>query len=302
MSLIDFLLVLLAGGAAGFLNSVVGSGTLITFPTLLALGFPPVVANTSNTVGLVAGGVTSTVSMVPELKGQKQRFIKMAVAAVIGGSIGATLLLVLPPDAFNTIVPVLIALGCVLVAIQPVVAKAVARRRAAAVAAGESGDRVATPSSTSGTPSGEASVAGTGAVEEPAVGTDSVAGKESPSAQPRAKDPWWTWFAALGTSVYGGYFGAAQGVLLIGFLGLGINEPLQRLNGLKNGVATIVNAVAALVFIIFADVDWMVALAIAIGAIIGGFIGPKVGRNLPQPVYRVIIIGVGVIAIINLLR
>lgn len=279
MGLVDFLLVLLAGGAAGFLNSVVGSGTLITFPTLLALGFPPVVANTSNTVGLVAGGVTSTVSMVPELRGQKQRFIKMAVAAVIGGSIGATLLLVLPPDAFNTIVPVLIALGCVLVAIQPVVAKAVARRRAAA-GAGE-------------TVNGGA---------EPASPENSAAGKAPPSKGAGVKDPWWTWFAALGTSVYGGYFGAAQGVLLMGFLGLGIDEPLQRLNGLKNGVATIVNAVAAAVFIVFAEVNWMVALAIALGAIIGGFIGPKVGRNLPQPVYRVIIIGVGIVAIINLLR
>lgn len=279
MGLTDFLLVLLAGGAAGFLNSVVGSGTLITFPTLLALGFPPVVANTSNTVGLVAGGVASTVSMVPELRGQRQRFIKMAIAAVIGGSIGAALLLVLPPDAFNTIVPVLIALGCVLVAIQPFVSKAVARRRATAATA-ESGT----------------------------AGADIVAGESGAADTPvpvtatRTKDPVWTWFAALGTSVYGGYFGAAQGVLLMGFIGLGINEPLQRLNGLKNGVATIVNAVAALVFIIFADVNWMVALAIGIGAIIGGFIGPKVGRNLPQPVYRVIIIAVGVVAIINLLR
>lgn len=274
MGVTDFLLVLLAGGAAGFLNSVVGSGTLITFPTLLALGFPPVVANTSNSVGLVAGGVTSTVSMVPELAGQKQRFIKMAIAAVIGGVIGATLLLVLPADAFDTIVPVLIALGCVLVAIQPVVARTVARRRAGAAKQGSEAP------------------ATSAADNDPTFATRTSA----------KKDPVWTWFAALGTSVYGGYFGAAQGVLLMGFLGLGIDEPLQRLNGLKNGVATIVNAVAAVVFIIFADVDWMVALAIAIGAVIGGFIGPRVGRNLPQPVYRVFIIVVGIVAIINLLR
>ena len=247
MTLLESLAVLLAGVAAGAINTVVGSGTLITFPTLLAFGVPPVTANVSNNIGLAPGSVSGAIGYRRELAGQRARVLRLASASLLGGLTGAVLLLRLPADAFETIVPVLILLGVVLVAVQPRVSRWVAARRA-----GEAGPR---------------------------------------------PDPWWTWPATAAAGVYGGYFGAAQGVILMGLLGIGIAEDLQRLNAVKNVLAAVVNGVAGIVFAFVADVDWRVVLLIAVGSVAGAQLGATFGRRLPPLLLRVLIIVVGLVAL-----
>ena len=248
MSPIEAVLVTLAGVAAGTINTVVGSGTLITFPTLLAFGVPPVTANVSNTVGLVPGSVSGAVGYRRELDGQRSRVLRLCVASLIGGLAGALLLLVLPEGAFAAIVPALILLGLVLVVFQPRISAWVAARHEA----------------TGGMPHHGA---------------------------------WWVWPAVLLTGVYGGYFGAAQGVLLMAVLGIGVDETLQRLNAVKNVLAAVVNGVAGVLFILVAHVDWKVAALIGVGSVIGGQVGATVGRRLPQPVLRAFVVLVGVVAL-----
>lgn len=256
MTWADLLLVGLAGVWAGFINTVVGSGTLITFPVLLALGVPPVVANVSNTIGLAPGSLAAALAMRPELRGQRSRILRLGPLSLAGGIVGAVLLLLLPASAFAAIVPVLIGIGCLLVILQPTLSRRVAARRERHAA--------------DGAPHRGGSVAlGAG---------------------------------VLGTGVYGGYFGAAQGVLLIGILGIGLDEPLPRINALKNVLAMLVNGVAGIVFILVSEVDWPVAAFIAVGSVLGAQLGAKVGRRLPPTLYRVIIVAVGVAAIVNLLR
>lgn len=248
MALFEVIAILLAGVAAGTINTVVGSGTLVTFPTLLAFGVPPVTANVSNTIGLVPGSVTGAWGYRRELRGQRGRVVQLASASLLGGVVGAVLLLVLPDDAFEAIVPVLILVGVVLVVIGPRLSAWVARR-----------------------------------AEERGAGDRLYA--------------WWVWPAVLVTGVYGGYFGAAQGVLLMAVLGIGVSESLQRLNGVKNVLAAIVNGIAGLLFVFVADVDWLVVLLIAVGSVIGGLLGASVGRRLPPLALRVTIVVVGVAAL-----
>ncbi len=250
----ELLLVALAGGGAGLINAVVGSGTLITFPTLLAFGVPPVVANVSNCIGLAPGNLSAVLASRPELARQRPRIMRYGVASLIGGIGGALLLLRLPPEAFQTIVPVLIGLGCVLVIIGPWLTAKVAARR----------ER---------------------------LGADG----------PAAIGPAWLFAAIVGTGAYGGYFGAAQGVLLLAILGVAISESMARLNGLKNVLVMIVNTVAGIVFAIISEVNWWVVLAIAVGSVLGAQIGARIGRKLPPLVYRIVIVAVGVVAIVVLL-
>lgn len=242
-----------AGLAAGTINAVVGSGTLITFPTLLAFGYPPVLANVSNNVGLVPGVLSGVHGYRRELAGQRRRILVLGSASLLGGLIGAILLLLLPASAFEDIVPALIALAVVLVIAQPMLAKWVAKRQ------GDRGD----PAQAVGGPL--------------------------------------LWIAVFATGIYGGYFGAAQGVLLIGLLGVALADNLQRINGVKNVLAAIVNGVAAVVFIAVTHVDWTVAALIAVGSIIGGQLGARIGRKLPPIALRVIIVCVGTAAMVKLL-
>jgi uncharacterized membrane protein YfcA len=252
VSPLEAVAILLAGLAAGTINTVVGSGTLITFPTLLAFGVPPVTANVSNTIGLVPGGIAGAIGYRRELAGQRPRVLRLATASLVGGIVGAVLLLVLPDDAFAAIVPVLILLGCVLVVLQPRISAWVAARH------------------------------------------DAAGGLPHHGA-------WWVWPGVLLTGVYGGYFGAAQGVLLMAVLGIGVDESLQRLNAVKNVLAAIVNAIAGLLFIAVAEVDWQVVALIAVGSVVGAQIGATVGRRLPAAVLRVVIVVVGVAALVSFL-
>jgi hypothetical protein len=249
VTLLQGLLVVLAGMAAGTINVVVGSGTLITFPVLLAIGLPPVTANVSNAVGLFPGSFVGAYGYRSELTGQRDRVIRLGVAASLGALVGAVLLLVLPASAFATIVPILIVLALVLVLIGPRVSAWV----------------------------GRSSTGGPGRVTVPLM------------------------VVIFACGVYGGYFGAAQSVLIMGIFGLMLHDTIQRQNGLKNIIAGMVNAVAALLFVFFRHVDWQAAGLIAAGAIVGGVIGARVGKRLSPAVLRAVIVVIGVAALIKLL-
>ena len=247
MDPLEAIAIFVAGIAAGTINTIVGSGTLITFPVLIALGYQPLVANVSNNIGLVPGAITGAYGYRRELSGQRERAIQLGIFSVIGAVVGATLLLVLPSSAFDAIVPALIAIALVLVVAQPKLNASFDRRR-------QEGHRSAT-----------------------------VRGLVS----------------ACG--VYGGYFGAAQGILLMGILGLAIEDTLQRLNGLKNVLAGLNNFTAGLIFVFAATVNWGVAGLIAGGSIIGGVLGARYGRRLSPTALRVLIVIVGTVAIVRLL-
>jgi uncharacterized membrane protein YfcA len=243
------LLVFVAGMGAGTINTVVGSGTLITFPALLAVGLPPVTANVTNNVGLVPGYLVGAYGYRRELAGQRRRAIELGTASALGASAGAVLLLVLPAQAFKAIVPALIILALVLVVF---------------------GTRLT---------------------------TWMVARGHSATERVTAT----LWLVTFATGIYGGYFGAAQGVLLMGFLGLFLTESLQRQNALKNVLSVVVSVVAAVVFVATTHIDWTAAALIAGGAIIGGFVGAHIGRRLSPTVLRAVIVVVGAAAIVKLL-
>jgi uncharacterized protein len=249
VTFVDGLLIVLAGVGAGTINTVVGSGTLVTFPTLLALGYSPVVANVSNTVGLAPGSLSGAIGYRRELAGQRDRLIRLGIGAALGGVTGAVLLVTLPSAAFEAIVPALIGVGCVLVAVQPWVARRVGNQ------------------------------------EEP--------------DRPHGSATMWVLITLAG--VYGGYFGAGQGVLLLGIMGIFLNDDLQRINAVKNVLALIANTVAAVLFVFVADVSWAVAGLVAAGSLVGGYLGATIGRRLPATVFRVVIVVIGALAIWRLL-
>jgi uncharacterized protein len=273
------------GLAAGAINVIVGSGTLLTFPTLLAFGYSPVVANVTNTVGLVLGSVSGIHGYrkeVAEFRTHGPRLVRLVVSSLLGACLGALLLLVLPAGAFKAIVPVLILTALVLVVMQPRLAARLAARRAAAA---------------------EVEVGADG------VGTDTEGQDNRPLIHHRTG--WITLAAIFGSGVYGGYFGAAQGVLLLAILGITYTDRLQVLNGVKNVLAAVVNGVAAVIFVVAGSlpgsgpdhpgVVWSAAVAIAVGAVLGGQIGARVGRRLPPTALRVLIIVVGLVAVVRLL-
>ncbi|TDC69528.1 sulfite exporter TauE/SafE family protein [Actinomadura sp. GC306] len=257
MDVWDAIAVLAAGIAAGGINAVVGSGTLITFPTLLALGYPPVVANVSNNLGLVTGNVSGAYGYRKELQGQRARLVRLGSASFAGAVAGGLLLLTLPPEAFAFIVPVLIAVALVMVVVQPRMQAWMRERRN-----GREGHR----------PEGSLAL----------------------------------WLGVFGTGMYGGYFGAAQGIVLIALLGIALDDDLQRLNGAKNAMVSIVNGTAALLFITMwllgaTEISWWAVLLIAVGSTIGGLLGAKLARRIPPMVLRGVIVAVGLVAIAQLL-
>jgi uncharacterized protein len=249
MSAWEIIAIAIAGVGAGMINTVVGSGTLITFPVLLAFGYAPVTANVSNTIGLVPGAVSGAIGYRRELAGQRERALRLGVMSVLGGVTGAVLLLVLPASAFKDVVPVFIALALVLTVLQP----RLNRRLAGHVAARSRRAIVLTP------------------------------------------------LAVYITGVYGGYFGAGQGILLLAIFGVMLPQSLHRSNALKNVLAGTVNGVAGVYFIIAAHVDWGPAALIAVTSVIGAQIGARYGRRLHPDALRALIVVVGVAAIVDLL-
>ncbi|MCU1455415.1 MAG: anion permease [Acidimicrobiales bacterium] len=234
--------VVAAGMGAGGVNAMMGSGSLITFPTLLAVGYAPVTANVSNNIGLVPGSVSGALGFRRELEGQGSRARTLAIGSGLGGLLGAVLLLTLPSQVFDAVVPVLVLVACLMLALQPSVARLVARRRSA---------------------------------DARDVGVAPLA-------------------IAFLAGVYGGYFGAAQGVILLAMLGVLVPDELKRSNALKNVLAGTVNGVAALVFIVFAHVAWLAVVLVAAGAVVGGALGARVGRRVPPTVLRVMVVVLGI--------
>jgi uncharacterized protein len=250
MGIGEVLAIAAAGLAAGTVNTVVGSGTLITFPVLLGFGYAPVTANVSNTIGLVPGSASGAVGYRRELAGQRSRAVRLGACSVLGGLTGAILLLVLPASAFKEIVPAFIAIALVLVVLQPRIDERLSRR-----AGGRRGHEHSLLTS----------------------------------------------LAVYATGVYGGYFGAAQGILLLGILGVALPQDMHRTNGLKNVLAGLANGVSGLYFALFAHVAWAPAALIAAGSIAGGQLGATYGRRLSPGVLRALIVVVGTTAIVRLL-
>lgn len=233
---------------AGTVNTIVGSGSLLTFPTLVGLGYSPLVANVSNKVGLVPGAMSGTVGYRQELVGQRDRAIQLGLCSIAGGLSGGVLLLVFP-SAFEAVVPWLVILAVGIVVLQPRISRF-------------------------------------------------LADHDKP---PRTKAGWPLRGFVFLVAIYGGYFGAAQGVMVIGLLALGLDDTLQRLNGLKNAMVSLVNGAAGVVFLIAAPVAWLPALLIALSSILGGQVGARVGRRLPAQVLRGIIVVAGVAVAVKLL-
>jgi uncharacterized protein len=240
-----------AGLAAGAINVVVGSGTLITFPTLLAVGYSPLVANVSNTVGLVPGSLSGIHAYRRELSGQGRRAAFLGIFSSTGAVIGSLLLLRVPETSFRRVVPYLILLACVLIALQPWLTKWLR-------------------------PSG-------------------------PPARRFGHRGQILYVAVFATGIYGGYFGAAQGVILIAVLAIFISEKLQCLNAVKNVLAMLANLVAGIIFAISGHVSWEAAGILAVGAIAGGQVGGVFGRRLPPVALRTAVVLVGIVVAVVLL-
>jgi uncharacterized protein len=245
MNLLQALAVLAAGFTAGGINAVVGSGSLVTFPVLLAVGYAPVVANVSNSIGLVFGNVSAVLGYRRELVGQRERIAFGGAGTALGAMTGGILLLTLPEGVFEAVVPVLILLACALMVMRP----------------------------------------------KPKLSHGSLSHHRK--------------FALLGigfaVGVYGGYFGAAQGILLLAILGLALDDDLQRINALKVVLAGLVNLIAGVLFAVAAHVAWDVAGLIAAGSMLGGIIGARQGRRLSPLVLRLVIVAVGISALVRLL-
>jgi uncharacterized protein len=263
-SAVRLTLVVVASTVAGAINAIAGGGTLLTFPALIGLGIPPIVANATSTVALWPGAVTSMYGYRGELAGARKWAIGFAIPSLIGGGIGAWLVLRTPPARFAAIAPWLVLGATALFMVQPAVMRRIRARRAASMNAGLG-----------------ASVG----VESSPTTADAVMTSGFPSAATIV----WQFLVAI----YGGYFGAGVGFLtlaVLGFIGL---TNIHRMNGLKNWGGMCMNFVAAVSFAIGGLVDWPVALTMAVGASAGGYLGSRVAQRVPQRAVRLAIIAIG---------
>ena len=251
----EVLLVVAAGLGAGVLSSTVGVASLLSFPVLVGLGLPPVVANVSNTLGLIPAGLGGVVGYRQEVREAGRVAWVIMLVCAIGAIAGAALLLGLPPGVFEAIVPFLILFTCLLVGVQPRIARWLRARHEA-----RTGEQL---------------------------------------AERRHMSPATTAFATL-TGVYGGYFGAGAGVMMVAVLGIGTDLELRIVNGLKTLSLMVGNIVAGLIFVVVADPRWDVAALLAAGSLVGGYVGARIGRTLPDAVFRWAVVAAGVVAAVLL--
>jgi len=248
-------LIVVAGLWAGTINTIVGSGSLVTFPVLVALGYAPVNAIISNAMGLVAGGFSGAWGYRREAASVPRTLLKLLPVSLLGGLAGAFLLLHLPEEVFGYLAPVLILVAVLLVIFQPRLSAWSKRRQDMEHVAPEEADRLRLP---------------------PVL-----------------------YVLVFLIGVYGGYFTAAQGILLMGVLGIFFHGSLQQSNAIKVILSLAVNLIAACSYLLFAfgRINWLVVLLIAVGSLVGGLIGARIGRRLSPFWLRGVIVVLGVVAL-----
>lgn len=279
-SITSLLLILLAGIGAGFVGYAVGASSLVSYPALLAFGIPPVLANASNTVGVVGTGIGGVMGARKELKGQAVRSITYVVIGAFGGVAGAFLLLKLDPSVFEFAAPVLILLSSLIIAINPrgrMQAKQAAADATAQlkhIEATEAAKRATTPTAPHRPP--------------------------EQLVQPMSQDSWWVWLGVVAVAIYSGYFGAGAGTLALAMLDAAKIGPFHKINALKTLIGTGANISASVVFIIQGAVDWPAAIMLCIGCFIGGYIAPSITRKIPANIMRAAAVIAGIILTIDL--
>lgn len=246
MELFEGVLIAGAGTAAGAINALAGGGSLVTFPTLLALGYPPVLANVTNTVAAFPGYVGGAWGYRAELRGQRRRILVLGIVTAVGALIGSALLLTGSDDTFRAVVPWLILLSTLLMAVQPAISRLIAQ----------------------------------------------------PDGPERLT---WASIGELGVGVYGGYFNAGLGIMMLGVMGMTLNDGIQRLNALKSVMSAIASVVSLVFFVAFATVAWPAAIIMAISGLVGGWIGARVGRRIPPTPLRWSIVAFGLVLFVVLL-
>lgn len=285
-SITSLLLILLAGIGAGFVGYAVGASSLVSYPALLAFGIPPVLANASNTVGVVGTGIGGVMGARKELKGQAVRSITYVVIGAFGGVAGAFLLLKLDPSVFEFAAPVLILLSSLIIAINP--RGRMQAKQAAADATAQLKHIEAT---------------------EAIDATDAAKRATTPTAphrppeqlvQPMSQDSWWVWLGVVAVAIYSGYFGAGAGTLALAMLDAAKIGPFHKINALKTLIGTGANISASVVFIIQGAVDWPAAIMLCIGCFIGGYIAPPITRKIPANIMRAAAVIAGIILTIDL--
>lgn len=285
-SITSLLLILLAGIGAGFVGYAVGASSLVSYPALLAFGIPPVLANASNTVGVVGTGIGGVMGARKELKGQAVRSITYVVIGAFGGVAGAFLLLKLDPSVFEFAAPVLILLSSLIIAINP--RGRMQAKQAAADATAQLKHIEATEA--------------TDATDAAKRATTPTAPHRPPEqlVQPMSQDSWWVWLGVVAVAIYSGYFGAGAGTLALAMLDAAKIGPFHKINALKTLIGTGANISASVVFIIQGAVDWPAAIMLCIGCFIGGCIAPPITRKIPANIMRAAAVIAGIILTIDL--
>lgn len=288
-SITSLLLILLDGIGAGFVGYAVGASSLVSYPALLAFGIPPVLANASNTVGVVGTGIGGVMGARKELKGQAVRSITYVVIGAFGGVAGAFLLLKLDPSVFEFAAPVLILLSSLIIAINP------RGRMQAKQAAADATAQLKHIDATEATDATDATDAAKRA-------TTPTAPHRTPEqlVQPMSQDSWWVWLGVVAVAIYSGYFGAGAGTLALAVLDAAKIGPFHKINALKTLIGTGANISASVVFIIQGAVDWPAAIMLCIGCFIGGYIAPPITRKIPANIMRAAAVIAGIILTIDL--
>lgn len=285
-SITSLLLILLAGIGAGFVGYAVGASSLVSYPALLAFGIPPVLANASNTVGVVGTGIGGVMGARKELKGQAVRSITYVVIGAFGGVAGAFLLLKLDPSVFEFAAPVLILLSSLIIAINP---RGRMQAKQAAADATAQLKHIDAAEATDATDAAKRATTPTAPHRPP-----------EQLVQPMSQDSWWVWLGVVAVAIYSGYFGAGAGTLALAVLDAAKIGPFHKINALKTLIGTGANISASVVFIIQGAVDWPAAIMLCIGCFIGGYIAPSITRKIPANIMRAAAVIAGIILTIDL--